>query len=88
MSTLTIRQVPDEVAAVLKERARHHGRSMEAQVRHVLELYTDGPGELSRPQEPGLGTRIARRCEGLLDEAFPLPSRTPEKSRPSPFGDE
>lgn len=33
MATLTVRKLPDEVHRALKQRARQHGRSMEAEVR-------------------------------------------------------
>lgn len=36
MSTLTIRNLPDEVVAHIKEAARAHGHSMEQEVREAL----------------------------------------------------
>lgn len=36
MSTLTIRNLPDEVVAHIKEAARVHGHSMEQEVREAL----------------------------------------------------
>ena len=38
MANLTIRNVDDEVVAVLKEKAKEHNRSLEAELRHVLTL--------------------------------------------------
>lgn len=37
MATLTIRNLPDEVRLALKSRAAQHNRSMEAEVRDILE---------------------------------------------------
>ncbi len=37
MSMLTVRNLPDEVHRALKVRASRHGRSTEAEVRHILE---------------------------------------------------
>jgi phosphopantothenoylcysteine decarboxylase / phosphopantothenate---cysteine ligase len=36
MATLTIRNLPDEVAEALREMAARNGRSMEEQVRRIL----------------------------------------------------
>lgn len=36
MATITVRNLPDEVIAALKERARRHHRSMEQEVRTIL----------------------------------------------------
>ena len=40
MRTLTVRNVPDEVLRALKEMARRNRRSMEQEVRHILEATT------------------------------------------------
>ncbi|MGC4110117.1 MAG: Arc family DNA-binding protein [Nocardioides sp.] len=37
MATLTVRDVPDETRQALKELAARHNRSMEAEVRRILE---------------------------------------------------
>ena len=37
MSALTVRNLPDETHRALKLRAAQHGRSTEAEVRHILE---------------------------------------------------
>ncbi len=37
MATLTIRNLPDETKRALKERAARHDRSMEAEVRDILQ---------------------------------------------------
>ncbi len=51
MSALTVRNLPDEIHRALKLRAAEHGRSTEAEVRHILE-------NAVRPQT-GLGSALA-----------------------------
>jgi plasmid stability protein len=36
MATITIRNIPDEVVEMIKNRARRNGRSMEQEVRSIL----------------------------------------------------
>jgi plasmid stability protein len=36
MPAVTIRHLPDEIHRALKVRAAHHGRSTEAEIRHIL----------------------------------------------------
>lgn len=43
MATLTIRNLDDAVRDRLRERARAHGRSTEAEVRVILDLAVDEP---------------------------------------------
>ena len=53
MHAMTIRNLPDETHRALKQRAKLHGKSTEAEVRAILE-------EAVRPQEQvGLGTALA-----------------------------
>lgn len=51
MSALTVRNLPDETHRALKLRAAQHGRSTEAEVRHILE-------NAVRPQVP-MGAALA-----------------------------
>ena len=51
MSALTVRNLPDETHRALKLRAAQHGRSTEAEVRHILE-------NAVRPQAP-MGAALA-----------------------------
>ena len=37
MSAVTVRNLPDETHRALKLRAAQHGRSTEAEIRHILE---------------------------------------------------
>lgn len=43
MSTLTVRQVSDETHARLRLRAAEHGRSVEAEVRAILDAAVEPP---------------------------------------------
>lgn len=45
MATLTIRQLDDRTHARLRTRAAQHGRSVEAEVRDILDAAVDTPGE-------------------------------------------
>lgn len=44
MRTLTIRQLDERTHARLRERAARHGRSVEAEVRAILDATTSRPG--------------------------------------------
>lgn len=71
MSTLTIRGLDDDTRARLRVQAAQHGRSMEAEVREILQTAV-APSPASR----GLGTRIRARFAGLDDPELELPART------------
>ncbi|MFI5004856.1 MAG: Arc family DNA-binding protein [Solirubrobacterales bacterium] len=60
MATLTIRGLDEETKSRLRVRAAHHGRSMEAEVRAILEDAL--PSELS---PSSLGTRIHTRFAAI-----------------------
>ncbi len=47
MSTSTIRQVKDQTHARLRARAAEHGRSVEAEVRAILDAAVDTPDRKS-----------------------------------------
>ena len=51
MSAVTVRNLPDETHRALKLRAAQHGRSTEAEIRHILE-------NAVRPQF-GIGSALA-----------------------------
>lgn len=72
MASLTIRKLDDQTKARLRVRAAHHGRSMEAEVRVILQ------DALASPQAPGggLGSRMHARFAALGGVALELPSRT------------
>ena len=72
MSTMIIKSIPDEVHAVLKARARRHNRSLDAEVRAILE-------EATRPEarlKMGDALAAMSRRIGLNNEDFALFART------------
>lgn len=66
MATLTIRQLSDEVHHALRVRASRHGRSIEAEVREILETAVNRQGRVK------LGTLVADvgKQAKLSDEEF------------------
>jgi plasmid stability protein len=70
MATLTIRGLDDDTKARLRVRAASHGRSMEAEVRSILQEALP-----SRPTSVGLGTRIRARFAATGGVDLDLPSR-------------
>ncbi len=77
MPVLTIRNVPDETKSRLRIRAAEHGRSMEAEVRAILENALGEPG----PPE-NLGQAIRRRFAKFGGVELELPERTPAREPP------
>lgn len=71
MATLTIRDFDDELKAALRVRAAEHGRSMEAEVRHILRTVLTKPSSTT-----GLATRIRRRFSDVEDASIEVPART------------
>ncbi len=71
MATLTIRGLDEETKARLRMRAARHGRSMEAEVRSILE-------EALPAQRPsgGLGGRIHARFAAVGGVELDLPPRS------------
>jgi plasmid stability protein len=57
MAQFVVRNLEEDVAKKLKQRAKRHARSMEDEVRHILRAAVQQGAE--RPQK--LGTRIAQR---------------------------
>lgn len=70
MSTLTIRGLDDETHTRLRVQAAQHGRSMEAEVRAILQDSVTPP-----PSPGGLGSRIHARFAGLDTSDLELPPR-------------
>ncbi len=64
MRSITIRNVPEEVRRALRVRAARHGRSMEAEIRDILEKAAKPAGRVK------LGSLLAAigREAGLTDE--------------------
>lgn len=72
MATLTVRGLDDELHARLRVHAAQHGRSMEAEVRAILQ---DALSSSPLP-ESGLGSRIHARFAAIDDTEFELPARS------------
>jgi len=51
MTTLTVRNVPETRVRALKESARRHGRSMEEELRHLIEESTRSREEVCQAIE-------------------------------------
>jgi plasmid stability protein len=72
MATLTIRSLDDETRDKLRVRAAKNGRSMEAEVRALIEAAVSEPAE-----PPGnLYSRVRQRIEGLDLPEIPEPDRS------------
>lgn len=69
MSTLTVRNLDDDLKTRLRVRAAQNGRSMEAEAREILRA------SLSAQPRTGLGTRIHNRFAGLGLDELEVPSR-------------
>ena len=80
---MTVRNLPDEVHRALRVRAAKHGRSMEAEVREILEATVAPEGRFK------LGTLLAEigRQAGLTDEEAAVFDNVRDKSpiRPIEF---
>lgn len=83
MPTMTVRNLPDEVHRALRVRAAKHGRSMEAEVREILEATVAPEGRIK------LGSLLAEigRQAGLTDEEAAIFDNVRDKSpiRPIDF---
>ena len=82
MSSITVRNIPDEVHRAIRVRAATHGRSTEAEVRSILEQAAKPEGRLK------LGTMlasIAREAGGLSDEELALFENARDKTPAQPM---
>jgi antitoxin FitA len=70
MATLTVRGLDDATKTRLRVRAARHGRSMEAEVRAILEDALP-----SEPFSGGLGSRIHARFAAIGGVELDLPTR-------------
>jgi hypothetical protein len=66
MAQLVVRNLPDEVKERLKRRAKRHGRSLEAEVRALLEqaAHVETAPDL-RPDEKGFGDLMYERFKDI-----------------------
>ncbi len=78
MTTLTVRNLPDEVHRALRIRAAGHGRSTEAEVRAILENTVKPQGRLklgSLLAEIGRDARLTDELISLINERDRTPPR-------------
>ncbi|MGY6554571.1 MAG: FitA-like ribbon-helix-helix domain-containing protein [Wenzhouxiangella sp.] len=71
MAILTVRNLPDEVHRALRVRAAEHGRSMEAEVRAILEATVTPKGRVklgSLLAELGRQARLTDEEAAVFDE--------------------
>jgi plasmid stability protein len=71
MATLTIRNLDDQVKALLRVEAARHGRSMEEEVRVILQNALTGTANTT-----GFGSRVHQRFASFAEEGLSLPDRT------------
>ncbi len=82
MASLTVRNLRDSVKQSLRIRAAQHNRSLEEEVRVILEAAV-APDD----SQYGLGSRIHQRFAAIGGWALELPER-PIKEIRSPFGND
>jgi len=76
MATLTIRNLDDSLKTALRVQAAHHGRSMEEEVRRILQQALS-----SSLPEGGTGQRLAGRFRDMATE-LPIPARSLPRAAP------
>lgn len=72
MPSVTVRNVPDEVHRAIRVRAARHGRSIEAEIRDILESAVKPHGRLklgSMLAEIGRKTRLTDEDLAIFDSA-------------------
>lgn len=77
MATITIRNLDESVKRRLRIRAANHDRSMEEEVRHILQEAVDKPDTDTR-----LGTKISQRFAEAGGVELFLPERTEMPRKP------
>ncbi|MBY5928190.1 plasmid stabilization protein [Halomonas denitrificans] len=70
MTSITIRNLDEQLKAQLRMQAAKHGHSMEEEVRIILR------NALNQPQAKGLGTRIRERFADAGGIELEVPSRS------------
>lgn len=80
MAQLVVRNLDENVKALLQRRARRHGRSMEEEVRDILRNAVRAEGSIAAP----LGSRLRARFDGIgLDDD--ITEMRGEAARPATF---
>ena len=80
MATLTIRRVDEAVRDKLRLRAARHGRSMEEEVRRILDEVCADEDQEDLPDDAF--ARLRRHFEGLDGVDLELPTREPGREPP------
>lgn len=79
MTSITVRNLDDAVKSGLRVRAARNGRSMEQEVRDILQRAV---ADDTRPQTQSLAERINRRFKGLHAEDITVPARQSARTAP------
>ncbi len=81
MATLTIRRVPDEVHRALRVCAAMHGRSTEAEIRHII------ASAVMPPDRVKIGSALFQltRDAGLTDEEAKIIENARDKAPAQPM---
>ena len=64
MATINVRQLDDDVVRRLKRRAAGHNRSLEGEVRHILQAAVEDDMAAKRASFRVLAARLRRQTEG------------------------
>jgi len=83
MSSITIRNLDDQLKASLRMRAARHGLSMEQEVRNILQSTLAADSSPASGLE--LALRINQRFQGLSGDDLPMPERIAARAVPD-FG--
>ena len=78
MSSLTVRNLDESVKNSLRVRAARNGRSMEEEVRQILQ-------NIVAPEQAGqmsFAERVNSRFAGLDVDSLPIPARQPARKPP------
>ena len=80
MAMLTVRNIPDAVHRALRTRAAHHGHSLEAEVREILQSVVSPEGRVN------LGSLLAGmgRQAKLTDDEFAVFAQVRDKAPARP----
>lgn len=77
MASITIRNLDDDVKALLRVQAARHGRSMEEEARRILRE------AVGRPASADLAESVRSRFEPLGGIELELPQREPAREPPT-----
>jgi plasmid stability protein len=80
MSSITIRNLDENLKASLRMRAARNGLSMEQEVRNILQSTLDA--DAGQVDGLSFAQRINQRFKGLGGDNLVLPERTPAKPAP------